>query len=40
MRGKQVREVYVELVGYLKLLVCGKNGYVRVRGAQEPNKDE
>ena len=35
-----MREVYVELVGDLKLLVGGKNGYVRVRGGQGPNKDQ
>ena len=40
MRGKQVREVYVERVGGLKLLVGGKHGYVRVRGSQGPDKDQ
>ena len=40
MRGKQVREVYVERVGDLKLLVGGKHGYVRVRGGQGPDKDK
>ena len=40
MPGKRVREVYVELVGDLKLLVGGKNGYVRVRGGQGPNKNK
>ena len=40
MPGKRVREVYVELVGDMKLLVGGKNGYVRVRGGQGPNKNQ
>ena len=34
MPGKQVREVYVEPVGDLKLLLGGKHGYMRVRGGQ------
>ena len=40
MPGKRVRDVYVELVGDIKLLVGGKNGYVRVRGGQGPNKNQ
>ena len=35
-----MREVYVERVGDLKLLVGGKHGYVRVRGGQGPDKDK